>query len=94
MRPIVGDSRGFYTTRVFSTYVLEGLAMLAEGVAPTLIESAGVQAGMPVGPLALTDEISSEIVCKISSQTRADLGDAYVGHPGEEVVIRNGTNDR
>ncbi|KGD06895.1 3-hydroxyacyl-CoA dehydrogenase NAD-binding domain-containing protein [Burkholderia pseudomallei] len=89
MTPIVvNDSRGFYTSRVFSTYVLEGLAMLAEGVAPALIENAGLLAGMPVGPLALTDEVSSELIHKITRQTRADLGDAYVARPGEDVAAR------
>lgn len=89
MTPIVvNDSRGFYTSRVFSTYVLEGLAMLAEGVAPALIENAGLLAGMPVGPLALTDEVSSELIHKITRQTRADFGDAYVARPGEDVAAR------
>ncbi|MBV1776469.1 enoyl-CoA hydratase/isomerase family protein [Burkholderiaceae bacterium DAT-1] len=89
MTPIVvNDSRGFYTSRVFSTYVLEGLAMLAEGVKPVLIERAGLMAGMPVGPLALTDEVSSELICKINRQTRADLGDAYTDKPGEQVAER------
>lgn len=89
MTPIVvNDSRGFYTSRVFSTYVLEGLAMLAEGVAPALIENAGVQAGMPVGPLALIDEVSSELIHKVNQQTRADLGVAYIERPGEAVAER------
>jgi 3-hydroxyacyl-CoA dehydrogenase/enoyl-CoA hydratase/3-hydroxybutyryl-CoA epimerase len=89
MTPIVvNDARGFYTSRVFSTYVLEGLALLAEGVAPALIENAGLQAGMPVGPLALTDEVSSELIWKIDRQTRLDLGDAYRARPGHEVAAR------
>ncbi|KQV51230.1 MULTISPECIES: FAD-dependent oxidoreductase [unclassified Duganella] len=89
MTPIVvNDARGFYTSRVFSTYVLEGLALLAEGVAPALIENAGLQAGMPVGPLALTDEVSSELIWKIDRQTHLDLGDAYQARPGHEVAAR------
>ena len=89
MTPIVvNDSRGFYTSRVFSTYVLEGLAMLAEGVAPALIENAGLQAGMPVGPLALTDEVTAELIVKIDRQTRADLGAAYRERPGQQVAKR------
>ncbi|KQW90155.1 3-hydroxyacyl-CoA dehydrogenase [Massilia sp. Root418] len=89
MTPIVvNDARGFYTSRVFSTYVLEGLAMLAEGVAPALIENAGLQAGMPVGPLALTDEVSSELIDKIDRQTRLDLGPAYGDRPGHAVAAR------
>src|SRR5690606_27313425 len=47
---VVNDSRGFYTSRVFGTYVNEGMALLAEGQHPRAIESAGLQAGMPVGP--------------------------------------------
>ncbi|RJF98566.1 3-hydroxyacyl-CoA dehydrogenase NAD-binding domain-containing protein [Noviherbaspirillum saxi] len=89
MTPIVvNDSRGFYTSRVFSTYVLEGLAMLKEGIAPALIENAGLMAGMPVGPLALTDEVSSELIYKIDKQTRADLGTAYQPRPGHEVAAQ------
>jgi 3-hydroxyacyl-CoA dehydrogenase/enoyl-CoA hydratase/3-hydroxybutyryl-CoA epimerase len=89
MTPIVvNDSRGFYTSRVFSTYILEGMAMLAEGIAPALIENAGLMAGMPVGPLALTDEVSSELVYKIDKQSRADLGAAYQPRPGNEVAVK------
>ena len=89
MTPIVvNDARGFYTSRVFSTYILEGLAMLAEGIAPALIDNAGLQAGMPVGPLALTDEVSSELIAKIDRQTALDLGSAYQRRPGHEVAAR------
>ena len=34
----------------------EGLALLAEGHHPQLIEAAGRQAGLPLGPLAALDE--------------------------------------
>ncbi|WP_096000842.1 3-hydroxyacyl-CoA dehydrogenase NAD-binding domain-containing protein [Thalassolituus oleivorans] len=83
---VVNDSRGFYTSRVFSTYVMEGMALLKEGVAPALIENAGKKAGMPVGPLALSDEVTLELMNRIGTQTRKDLGDAYVAHPADEVV--------
>ncbi|WP_295997245.1 FAD-dependent oxidoreductase [Rugamonas sp.] len=87
MTPIVvNDARGFYTSRVFSTYVLEGLAMLAEGVAPALIDNAGLQAGMPVGPLALTDEVSSQLLDRIDRQSARDLGADYQRRPGQEVA--------
>src|SRR3546814_7313025 len=72
---VVNDSRGFYTSRVFATYVNEGLSMLAEGVAPAIIENAGKAAGMPVGPLALADEVSLELMHLIRSQTRRELGE-------------------
>ena len=88
---VVNDSRGFYTSRVFSTYTMEGLALLKEGQHPGAIESAGLQAGMPVGPLAIMDEVSISLVLHIIEQTKkdfADKGKEYVTHPGEKVVIK------
>jgi 3-hydroxyacyl-CoA dehydrogenase/enoyl-CoA hydratase/3-hydroxybutyryl-CoA epimerase len=74
---VVHDSRGFYTSRCFGTYSYEGQKMLAEGVDPALIENAGKMAGMPVGPLAVTDEVSLELQYSVIKQTREDLGDAF-----------------
>lgn len=70
---VVNDSRGFYTSRVFATYVLEGIALLGEGHNPHSIEAAGTKAGMPVGPLALTDEVSLSLLAHIRKQTEEDL---------------------
>ncbi|MFI5429850.1 3-hydroxyacyl-CoA dehydrogenase family protein [Aeromicrobium sp. UC242_57] len=52
---VVGDSRGFFTSRVIGTFVNEGIAMLAEGVSPVSIERATVQAGFPAPVLQLSD---------------------------------------
>lgn len=70
---VVNDSRGFYTSRVFATYVLEGIALLEEGNNARAIEAAGLQAGMPVGPLALTDEVSLKLIDHIRKQTIEDF---------------------
>ncbi|MFN8287869.1 MAG: 3-hydroxyacyl-CoA dehydrogenase NAD-binding domain-containing protein [Chitinophagales bacterium] len=70
---VVNDSRGFYTSRVFATYVLEGMALLGEGYNARAIEMAGLKAGMPVGPLALTDEVSLSLLAHIRKQTIEDL---------------------
>jgi 3-hydroxyacyl-CoA dehydrogenase/enoyl-CoA hydratase/3-hydroxybutyryl-CoA epimerase len=83
---VVNDSRGFYTSRVFATYVTEGLTMLAEGVHPAIIENAGKMAGMPVGPLALADEVSMELMHRVRQQTKKDLGDAYKTDGSEPVL--------
>ncbi len=83
---VVTDSRGFYTSRVFATYVQEGLAMLDEGIKPALIENAGKLAGMPVGPLAVADEVSLDLMHKVRAQTRRDLGDDYGPGPGDGVL--------
>lgn len=83
---VVNDSRGFYTSRCFGTFVQEGLAMLGEGVAPALIENIARQMGMPVGPLAVNDEVGLDLSYKVGQQTRKDLGDAYKPSAGEAVI--------
>jgi 3-hydroxyacyl-CoA dehydrogenase/enoyl-CoA hydratase/3-hydroxybutyryl-CoA epimerase len=69
---VVNDSRGFYTSRVFQTFIHEGMEMLREGVSPALIENAAKQAGMPVGPLSVTDEVTLELPMKIIKQTESE----------------------
>ncbi|GFE82517.1 3-hydroxyacyl-CoA dehydrogenase [Steroidobacter agaridevorans] len=69
---VVNDSPGFFTSRVFGTYVDEGMAMLAEGIEPALIENAARMAGMPVGPLAVCDEVTIELQLKVHEQAVAD----------------------
>jgi 3-hydroxyacyl-CoA dehydrogenase/enoyl-CoA hydratase/3-hydroxybutyryl-CoA epimerase len=87
---VVDDSRGFYTSRVFATYVMEGIAMLREGVHPRHIEAAGLQAGMPMPPLALQDEVSLSLSLHVAEQTRKDLPDegrpTPPEHPGMAVI--------
>ncbi|MBX3577405.1 MAG: enoyl-CoA hydratase/isomerase family protein [Rhizobiaceae bacterium] len=85
---VVRDSRGFYTSRVFLSFIHEGMAMLGEGVAPALIENAARFAGMPVGPLAVTDEVSLDLPLKIVRQTAAELGDRYDPPVGYDVLSR------
>jgi 3-hydroxyacyl-CoA dehydrogenase/enoyl-CoA hydratase/3-hydroxybutyryl-CoA epimerase len=43
---------------------------------------------MPVGPLAVTDEVSLELSYHVGRQTMKDLGDRYTGTPADEVVRR------
>ncbi|WP_028668574.1 3-hydroxyacyl-CoA dehydrogenase NAD-binding domain-containing protein [Runella zeae] len=69
---VVNDSRGFYTSRCFSTYTSEGMELLKEGVNPILIENAGKLAGMPVGPLAVADEVALDLIYKIAAQALKD----------------------
>ena len=86
---VVNDSRGFFTSRVFGTFVNEGIAMLSEGYSPATIESAAQFAGMPVGPLALIDEVSLSLFIHIRDQSKTDAqanGKVWEAHPAEAVV--------
>jgi 3-hydroxyacyl-CoA dehydrogenase / enoyl-CoA hydratase / 3-hydroxybutyryl-CoA epimerase len=88
---VVNDSRGFFTSRVFGTFVMEGAAMVGEGIPAPVVEQAGIQAGMPVGPLAVLDETALSLSVHVLDQTRADLraeGGTYIATPGELLVER------
>jgi 3-hydroxyacyl-CoA dehydrogenase/enoyl-CoA hydratase/3-hydroxybutyryl-CoA epimerase len=88
---VVNDSRGFFTSRVFGTYVMEGATMLAEGLPAPLIENAALAAGMPIGPLAVIDETSLALSVHVLEQTRADFaaeGKTYEASVGEVLVER------
>ncbi len=83
---VVRDGRGFFTSRVFGTYLTEGVAMLGEGVGAALIDHAGRLAGMPMGPLTVADMVNLDLSHKIRQQTEADLGASYVPHPADPII--------
>jgi 3-hydroxyacyl-CoA dehydrogenase/enoyl-CoA hydratase/3-hydroxybutyryl-CoA epimerase len=83
---VVNDSRGFYTSRVVGTYIREGHLMLTEGVPAAMIENVARMAGMPVGPLALSDEVAVDLVWKILNATEADVGAAAVD-PKQKALL-------
>jgi 3-hydroxyacyl-CoA dehydrogenase/enoyl-CoA hydratase/3-hydroxybutyryl-CoA epimerase len=84
---VVNDSRGFYTSRVVGTYIREGHLMLVEGIPPAMIENVGRMAGMPVGPLALNDEVAVDLAWKILNATESDLG-AKAIDPRQKTLLR------
>ncbi len=85
---VVNDGRGFFTSRVISTFLNEGVAMLAEGVDPQTIEQASAQAGYPAPVLQLMDELTLTLPRRIRDEARAAAGSAYVPHPAEAVLDR------
>ncbi|RKT56776.1 3-hydroxyacyl-CoA dehydrogenase NAD-binding domain-containing protein [Saccharothrix australiensis] len=95
---VVNDSRGFYTSRTFGAYVTEAVSMVAEGVSPALIENVARRAGMAVGPLAVSDEVTLTLQLKIRDQALADdpsAAGALGDHPAfavlEELVAEGRT---
>ena len=94
---IVNDARGFFTSRVFGTFCNEGIAMLNEGVPAAAIENGAALAGFPVGPLAVSDEVSLALMAKIRLQTIKDMeaeGKVYEARSSEVVVEGMMSEDR
>ncbi|MDF2813574.1 MAG: 3-hydroxyacyl-CoA dehydrogenase, partial [Microvirga sp.] len=83
---VVNDSRGFFANRCVLAYILEGHLMFVEGVPPAMIENAGKQAGMPVGPLSLNDEVGVDLGLKILKATKTQLGDTAIV-PEQEALL-------
>ncbi|TIU50031.1 MAG: 3-hydroxyacyl-CoA dehydrogenase [Mesorhizobium sp.] len=89
---VVNDTRGFYVNRCVLRYMSEAYKMLIEGVPAPMIENAAKAAGMPVGPLALTDETAIDLAQKIMKQTIRDLGDKAVD-PRQMALINTMVDD-
>ncbi|WP_020174212.1 3-hydroxyacyl-CoA dehydrogenase NAD-binding domain-containing protein [Methyloferula stellata] len=95
---VVNDGHGFFANRCVNNYLREGHLMLLEGVPPALIENAAKMAGMPVGPLALSDEVAIDLVYKILKAMKNDLGalavDAAQEKLLEAMVVTHGRQGR
>jgi 3-hydroxyacyl-CoA dehydrogenase / enoyl-CoA hydratase / 3-hydroxybutyryl-CoA epimerase len=83
---VVNDCRGFYVNRCVGNYMVEAHAMVMEGVPPAMIENAAKMAGMPVGPLALNDEVGIDLSWRILQAAKTDLG-ANAVNPAQEKLI-------
>src|SRR6056297_726550 len=84
---VVNDARFFYCNRCIIPYINEGIRMVAEGVAPALIDNAARQLGFPVGPLQLVDETSIDLGAKIARATKSAMGDDYPDAAVDEVIF-------
>ena len=84
---VVNDFRGFFANRCVLRFTAEGLEMLMEGVPPAMIENTAKMAGMPVGPLSLSDEVALDLVLKIMKATEADLGANAVDQAQKKLLV-------
>ncbi len=82
---VVNDSRGFFTSRFIGAFVDDSIGMVAEGIAPALIENCARHVGMPVGPLAITDELSIELSVHAGEAQAREFPDTY--KPGRSVPV-------
>lgn len=83
---VVNDGPGFFTSRFIGAYINESLAMVTEGVNPALIENAAKMAGIPVGPLTVSDEIGLDTAYHASQQRKKDEGEAFKPTPTFKLV--------
>lgn len=82
---VVNDGFGFYTTRVFSAYILEGAEAVAEGHDPVIVERAAQAAGMVVPPLKVFDEVTLSLGAKAIAMREQYQG-AALDLPGVRLI--------
>lgn len=63
---VVADRPGFFTSRVYARWLMEGIRLLLDGAAADAIDAAARAAGFPVGPLQAHDEATLDLVVKAS----------------------------
>jgi 3-hydroxyacyl-CoA dehydrogenase / enoyl-CoA hydratase / 3-hydroxybutyryl-CoA epimerase len=91
---VVNDCRGFYVNRCVGNYMVEAHAMVMEGVPPAMIENAAKMAGMPVGPLALNDEVGIDLSWRILQAAKTDLGANAVDPAQEKLIETMAANEK
>jgi 3-hydroxyacyl-CoA dehydrogenase/enoyl-CoA hydratase/3-hydroxybutyryl-CoA epimerase len=84
---VVNDSPGFFTSRFIGSFVDDCLGMVAEGISPALIENCAKHAGMPVGPLAITDELSIDLSKHAGDSQAKEFPETY--KKGRSVPVIN-----
>jgi len=82
---VVNDHPGFFTSRFIGAFIDDAISMVAEGIAPALIENCARHAGMPVGPLAITDELSIELSVHAGQAQAREFPETY--RPGRSVPV-------
>ncbi|MEM7176708.1 MAG: 3-hydroxyacyl-CoA dehydrogenase NAD-binding domain-containing protein, partial [Pseudomonadota bacterium] len=85
---IVNDARFFFANRCILPFGREGVELVAEGVAPAMVENAAKNAGMPLGPLQLIDEASLSLALRISTEMHGQESSDCARMPGERLLQR------
>lgn len=69
----VGDYPGFVVNRILTPYLMEAMVLMDEGVPKEVIDSAALRFGMPMGPVALADQVGLDIGLHVAESLRDRL---------------------
>ncbi|HUO86151.1 MAG TPA: 3-hydroxyacyl-CoA dehydrogenase NAD-binding domain-containing protein, partial [Thermoanaerobaculia bacterium] len=72
---LVGETPGFLVNRLLTFYSVEALWLLDEGYRVEDIDEAMADWGMPIGPLALTDEVGIDVATEVAGVLNAAYAD-------------------
>ncbi|MGX0876550.1 3-hydroxyacyl-CoA dehydrogenase/enoyl-CoA hydratase/3-hydroxybutyryl-CoA epimerase [Roseovarius sp. MBR-154] len=69
----VRDNPGFLVNRALTPYLMEAMLLMEEGVAKEVIDRAAVDFGMPMGPVALADQVGLDICLHVAESLKDHL---------------------
>ncbi|GGH37631.1 3-hydroxyacyl-CoA dehydrogenase / enoyl-CoA hydratase / 3-hydroxybutyryl-CoA epimerase [Cribrihabitans marinus] len=67
------DYPGFLVNRALTPYLLEAMVLMDEGVDKEVIDTAAIRFGMPMGPVALADQVGLDIGLHVGESLKAGL---------------------
>ena len=84
---VVNDGPGFYTTRILAPFINEATHMVYEGMAIEDVDDALKQAGFPVGPITLLDEIGIDVASHIAETMEKSFGERLAPLAAMQKVV-------
>jgi len=95
---VVGGCAGFLVNRILVPYLVESAWMMEEGAAPKRIDDLLVDFGMPMGPLALVDEVGIDVGYTVAKTLERAYGERMkvpsalgaIAESGELLGRKNG----
>jgi len=86
----VKDRPGFLVNRLLIPYVTEAIRLVSEGIPCDTIDRIAIQFGMPVGPLALADEVGLDVGYKVAHILEVGLGSRMAVPVAFKTVMSQG----
>ncbi|MDP2561732.1 fatty acid oxidation complex subunit alpha FadJ [Psychrobium sp. 1_MG-2023] len=87
---VVKDGAGFYVNRILALYMNEAAAQVIEGNSIEAVDRALTQFGLPVGPIALLDEVGIDVGAKISPILFNELGERFEAPSAFDALLADG----
>ena len=86
---VVKDSPGFLVNRILAPYLSEGVRLVKEGCPIENVDRAMMEFGMPVGPLALLDDVGLDVAAKAAEVLEKAFPDR-MRRAGDEALAAAG----